>query len=85
MTVGEFPEVVERDINPDDLETIETDTCRVEFGVKEQGPFGWIGTWDRARILESDDENIIRELSHNVTESNLFTRRAKSLWSCRLI
>lgn len=59
--VDDFIDLIERNLNPDNPETIETDALRVEFEEKEQGPFGWIGTWDRARKLEPDDENKIPE------------------------
>jgi hypothetical protein len=59
--VDKFIDVVEQDLNPDDPQTVETDALRVEFEEKEQGPFGWIGTWDRARKIEPDDENKIPE------------------------
>lgn len=59
--VDDFIEVIERDLDPDNPEVIETDTLRVKFEEKEQGPFGWIGTWDRMRQLKPDVENKIPE------------------------
>lgn len=59
--VDEFIELIDRDLNPDEPETLETDALRVEFEEKEQGPFGWMGTWERARKLVPDDEEKIPE------------------------
>lgn len=59
--VDDFIRLIERDLDPDNPEIIETDALRVEFEAKQRGSFGWMGTWDRAREIEPDEEDKIPE------------------------
>lgn len=59
--IDDFIDLIDQDINPDDPETVETDALRLEFEEREQGAFGWMGTWDRVRKLEPDGDDKIPE------------------------
>lgn len=59
--INDFIDLIDQDLNPDNPATIETDVLKLEFKEKEQGAFGWVGTWERMRKLEPDGEDKIPE------------------------